>query len=97
MQAVWGLCRANLSEQDIEDSIARRAAARAAKDYAASDAEREFLASKGILIMDGANRHTVATRRAGPRPCTELGNQHANLLSSFLTGVGLHVCRPTWW
>lgn len=49
----WGLRRANLSEQDIEDSIARRAAARAAKDYAASDAEREFLARKGILIMDG--------------------------------------------
>ena len=48
-----GIRRANLSEQDIQDSIARRAAARAAKDYAASDAEREFLASKGILIMDG--------------------------------------------
>ena len=53
VESVWGLCRANLSEQDIEDSIARRAAARAAKDFAASDAEREFLASKGILIMDG--------------------------------------------
>jgi cysteinyl-tRNA synthetase len=47
------LCRADLSEQDVEESIARRAAARAAGDYAAADAERAFLAGKGILIMDG--------------------------------------------
>ena len=46
-------CRAGLSEQDVQDSIARRATARSAKDYAAADAERQFLAGKGILIMDG--------------------------------------------
>ena len=45
--------RADLTEQDVEESIARRAAARAAGDYAAADAERAFLSGKGILIMDG--------------------------------------------
>jgi cysteinyl-tRNA synthetase len=42
-----------VTEKDIEESIVRRAAARAAKDYAAADRERTLLAERGILIMDG--------------------------------------------
>ena len=52
---ICGMCRAGLSKQDVEESMARRAAARMAKDYAAADAERQSLAGKGILIMDGSS------------------------------------------
>ncbi|BDA41580.1 Cysteine-tRNA ligase [Coccomyxa sp. Obi] len=47
------LHRAGLREEDVQSSIKRRADARAAKDYASADAERAFLAERGIMIMDG--------------------------------------------
>ena len=46
-------CRAGVSEHDIAESIERRVAARAAKNYEAADKERAILAESGILIMDG--------------------------------------------
>ncbi len=42
-----------MTEEAVEESIARRADARAGKDYAAADRERAYLAERGILIMDG--------------------------------------------
>lgn len=36
----------------VEECIAARAAARAAKDFAAADAVRVELAGKGIMLMD---------------------------------------------
>ncbi len=50
---MWVLYRAGLREEDVQSSIKRRADARAAKDYASADAERAFLAERGIMIMDG--------------------------------------------
>lgn len=46
------LMRAGLSEADIAAAINERADARAAKDYAASDAVRARLAAVGVMIMD---------------------------------------------
>jgi len=43
-----------LSEADIEDWIARRAQARAAKDWAESDRIRDFLREQGVEIEDTA-------------------------------------------
>jgi cysteinyl-tRNA synthetase len=44
---------AEISEDEIEDALARRKAARAEKDFAASDAIRDELAAKGVEVMDG--------------------------------------------
>ena len=44
---------AQMSKVDIEDAMARRKSARAAKDFATSDAIREELAAKGVELMDG--------------------------------------------
>ncbi len=44
---------AQLTEAEIEDALSRRKAARADKDFAASDAIRDELAAKGVEVMDG--------------------------------------------
>ncbi|QUL38280.1 cysteine--tRNA ligase [Erythrobacter sp. JK5] len=44
---------AEITEAEIEDALARRAAARAEKDFATSDAIRDELAAKGVEVMDG--------------------------------------------
>jgi cysteinyl-tRNA synthetase len=44
---------AAISEPEIEAALARRREARAAKDFATSDAIRDELAAKGVLVMDG--------------------------------------------
>ncbi|RZJ97375.1 MAG: cysteine--tRNA ligase, partial [Novosphingobium sp.] len=44
---------AAISEAEIEAVIARRKEARAAKDFAASDALRDELAAQGVEVMDG--------------------------------------------
>ncbi|KAK9821794.1 hypothetical protein WJX81_005729 [Elliptochloris bilobata] len=48
------LVRAELSEADVEAAIAERAAARAAKEFAAADDVRLRLAERGIMLMDSA-------------------------------------------
>ena len=62
-------CRAGLSEEDILQSIERRAAARAEKDYSAADNERTRLAERGILLMDGPQGSTW--RPGVPEPARE--------------------------
>ena len=47
---------ASITEAEIEDALARRKAARAAKDFATSDAIRDELAAKGVDVMDGDHR-----------------------------------------
>ena len=42
-----------ITEDEIEDALARRKAARAEKDFATSDAIRDDLAARGIEVMDG--------------------------------------------
>ncbi len=42
-----------ISEAEIEDALARRKEARAAKDFATSDALRDDLTAKGVEVMDG--------------------------------------------
>ncbi len=44
---------ATTTESEIEDALARRKEARAAKDFATSDAIRDELAAKGVEAMDG--------------------------------------------
>jgi cysteinyl-tRNA synthetase len=44
---------ATITEAEIEATLARRKEARAAKDFAASDALRDELASQGVEVMDG--------------------------------------------
>jgi cysteinyl-tRNA synthetase len=44
---------AAISEAEIGDALARRKAARAEKDFAASDAIRDDLAAQGVEVMDG--------------------------------------------
>lgn len=44
---------ATITEAEIEDALERRKAARAEKDFAASDALRDELAAKGVEVMDG--------------------------------------------
>ena len=44
---------AEITEAEIDEAIARRKAARADKDFAASDAIRDELAAKGVDVMDG--------------------------------------------
>ena len=45
--------QAAISEAEIDAALARRNAARAAKDFAASDAIRDELATQGVEVMDG--------------------------------------------
>ncbi|HEY6965079.1 MAG TPA: cysteine--tRNA ligase, partial [Erythrobacter sp.] len=42
-----------ITEAEIEAALARRKEARAAKDFAASDAIRDELAAQGVEVMDG--------------------------------------------
>ena len=58
------LTRAGLSEAEVAAAIEARAAARAAKDYAAADAVRQRLEAVGVLIMDTPQG---TTWRPGPR------------------------------
>ncbi|MAY20172.1 MAG: cysteine--tRNA ligase [Erythrobacteraceae bacterium] len=44
---------ATTTEDEIEDALARRKAARAEKDFATSDAIRDELVAKGVDVMDG--------------------------------------------
>ncbi|AWW75255.1 cysteine--tRNA ligase [Erythrobacter sp. KY5] len=44
---------AEITEEEIEDALARRKAARAEKDFATSDAIRDELTAKGVEVMDG--------------------------------------------
>lgn len=44
---------AALDEDDVEDALERRKEARAAKDFARSDAIRDELLSQGVEVMDG--------------------------------------------
>jgi cysteinyl-tRNA synthetase len=44
---------ATITEADIEAALARRREARAAKDFAASDAIRDELCTQGVEVMDG--------------------------------------------
>jgi len=44
---------AQITEEAIEDALARRKAARAEKDFATSDAIRDELAAEGVEVMDG--------------------------------------------
>lgn len=44
---------ATVTEAEIEDALARRKEARAAKDFATSDAIRDELTAKGVEVMDG--------------------------------------------
>jgi cysteinyl-tRNA synthetase len=44
---------AAITESAIEDALARRKEARAAKDFATSDALRNELTAKGVEVMDG--------------------------------------------
>ena len=44
---------AQITEAEIEAALAERKAARAAKDYARSDALRDDLAARGVEVMDG--------------------------------------------
>lgn len=44
---------AKMTEAQIDTALAHRKAARAAKDFAASDAIRDELAAKGVEVMDG--------------------------------------------
>jgi cysteinyl-tRNA synthetase len=44
---------ATLTEAEIEAALARRKEARAAKDFATSDAIRDELAAQGVEVMDG--------------------------------------------
>jgi len=42
-----------ITEADIEDALARRKEARAARDFATSDSVRDDLTAKGVEVMDG--------------------------------------------
>ena len=44
---------AEITEEEIEAKLVRRKEARAAKDFATSDAIRDELAAKGVEVMDG--------------------------------------------
>ncbi|KAL6777818.1 TSC2 [Auxenochlorella protothecoides x Auxenochlorella symbiontica] len=48
------LKRAGLTEADVAAAVERRAALRAARDFAAADGVRTKLAARGVALMDGA-------------------------------------------
>ena len=56
------LHQAELSRADVDDKVAQRNAARAAKDWAAADALRDELDALGVVIMDGAEGTTWRMR-----------------------------------
>ena len=56
------LHQAELSRADVDDKVAQRNAARAAKDWAAADALRDALDALGVVIMDGAEGTTWRMR-----------------------------------
>ncbi len=58
-----------MTEEDISESMKRRADARAAKDFDAADIERASLAERGILLMDGTQGSTW--RPGVPQPAKE--------------------------
>ncbi len=57
-------CSAGLSEEQVAAAIEERAAARAAKDYAAADTVRLRLEALGILMLDTPQG---TTWKPGPR------------------------------
>ena len=59
------LTRAGMTAADVEAYVARREAARAAKDFETSDAIRDELKRVGVALMDGAAGAGTAWR-----PCT---------------------------
>ena len=46
-------CRAKVTDAEVQEHIAARAAARKDKDFAKGDEIRASLASKGIMLCDG--------------------------------------------
>jgi len=58
------LVRMGLTEEDILSKLEQREAARAAKDWAASDALRDELLAQGIAVMDGAGGQPSSWRPA---------------------------------
>ena len=50
------LSRAGLTVEDVETAVAKRAEARANKDFEESDRIRDELGAKGVALMDGANQ-----------------------------------------
>lgn len=60
------LRRAAMTERELEEKVAARAEARAAKDFAAADAVRAELARKGIYLMDAASGGGSAWRPGIP-------------------------------
>jgi cysteinyl-tRNA synthetase len=51
-ECVMSCCCSDACCRQVEERIAARAAARAAKDFAAADAVRVELSAKGIMLMD---------------------------------------------
>jgi cysteinyl-tRNA synthetase len=60
------LARAGATEAELAAAMEARKAARAAGDYAASDAVRDALAARGIALMDGAAADATAWRPTVP-------------------------------
>lgn len=50
------LARAGLTQADVDEAVAKRAEARAAKDFAESDRIRDELGAKGVALMDGGSQ-----------------------------------------
>ena len=49
------LARAGLTAEEVEEAVAKRAEARAAKNFEESDRIRDELGAKGVALMDGGN------------------------------------------
>ena len=69
-------------EDEIEELVAERNRARAAKDFVSSDRLRDRLATLGVIVEDapestprGAGRDAPAAGRAGARPRTSSGGE----------------------
>ncbi|CAH9135468.1 unnamed protein product [Cuscuta epithymum] len=73
------LKRAELTEDDILESIGDRAKAREEKDYSKSDQIRKDLALKGIALMDVGNNETIW------RPCVRLEESSAQPAATIPT------------
>ena len=50
------LARAGLTQADVDEAVAKRAEARAAKDFVESDRIRDELGAKGVALMDGGSQ-----------------------------------------